>query len=144
MGITIASAPQRDLALVADVLGDTDVALVTPGGSKTSLPGELRQLLSAAVRAMSDGQDVIVAAKDSLVTAQEAADFLGVSRPTLIRILDLGEIGYERPNNHRRIRFADLVAYKERREASRAAMDDLLASSVDLDAYDTGELVRTR
>ena len=93
---------------------------------------------------MSDGQEVIVATKDSYVTAQEAADYLGVSRPTLVRILDLGEIPYERPNSHRRIKLADLMAYKQRHEASRAALDDLLASSVDLEQYDTGEFVSTR
>ena len=145
MSVTIAPAQARDLARVAGALdGAGDVVLVASAGSSVSLPSELRQLLSAAVRAMSDGQEVIVAAKDSLVTAQEAADFLGVSRPTLIRILDLGEIPYERPNSHRRIRLADLVAYKEHRETSRAALDDLLASSVALDEYDTGEFVRTR
>jgi len=108
------------------------------------LPGGLRELLDVAVRAMSDGQEVIVATKDRVVTAQEAADFLGVSRPTLIRILDLGEIPYERPNSHRRIKLADLVAYKDHREMSRAALDDLLESSADLDEYDSGEFVRTR
>jgi len=145
MSLTIAPARHPDLAQVTDALEEAgDVTLVTSTGSRASLPGELRQLLSAAVRAMSDGQDVIVAAKDSLVTTQEAADFLGVSRPTLIRILDLGEIPYERPNSHRRIRVADLVVYQERHEASRAALDDLLASSAGLDAYDTGEFVRTR
>jgi len=138
-------ATQRDLAPVADTLGDADdVMLVTAGGSRASLPNELRQLLTAVVQAMLDGQDVIVAAKDSLVTAQEAADLLGVSRPTLIRILESGEIPYGRPNSHRRIRLADMVAYQERHAASRAALDDLLASSADLDEYDTGEFVRTR
>ena len=145
MSVTIAPAQARELARVAGTLDEAgDVALVTSAGGRVSLPGELRQLLSAAVRAMSDGQEVILAAKDSVVTAQEAADLLGVSRPTLVRILDLGEIPYERPNSHRRIRLADLVAYKDRREANRAALDDLIASSVGLDDYDTGELVRTR
>ena len=145
MGLTIAPELYSDLAQIAGALDDAgDVALVTSAGCRAPLPGELRQLLSAAVRAMSDGQEVIVAAKDAVVTAQEAADFLGVSRPTLIRILDLGEIPYERPNSHRRIKLADLVAYKDHREMSRAALDDLLESSADLDEYDSGEFVRTR
>ena len=145
MSVTVAPAPIRDLERVAAALDDDgSVLLVTPAGSQASLPGELRQLLRAAVLAMSDGQEVTVAGKDSVLTTQQAADSLGVSRPTIIRILDLGEIPYERANSHRRIRLADLVAYQERREASRAALDDLLASSVDLDEFDTGELIRTR
>ena len=145
MTTTTTKQPAGDFALVASTLDDAGgVSLVTAAGDKVPLPEVLRQVLSTAARAMSSGQDIVVADKDRRVTAQEAADYLGVSRPTLIRILDLGEIPYERPRNHRRIKLADLVAYKADHEKRRAALDDLLTSSGDLEQYDTGEFVKTR
>jgi excisionase family DNA binding protein len=96
------------------------------------------------VQALSDGQEVIVAAKDSYLTAQEAADFLGVSRPTMIRILDLGEVPYERPNSHRRIKVADLLRYKEKRAERRRVLDGMLAQSDEMDPYDIDHFVPTR
>jgi excisionase family DNA binding protein len=92
---------------------------------------------------LTDGQEVLVATRESCLTAQEAADFLGVSRPTLIRVLDLGEIPFERPNSHRRIRLADVVAYKAERTRRRAALDELLSMSDDMAEHDGG-FVRTR
>jgi len=145
--VSVATTRQlvEDFALIVSTLDGTGgVSLVTASGDEVPLPEALRQVLSTAARAMSSGQDIIVADKDRRVTAQEAADYLGVSRPTLIRILDLGEIPYERPRNHRRIKLADLVAYKADHENRRAALDDLLTSSGDLEQYDTGEFVKTR
>ncbi|MDR0991177.1 MAG: helix-turn-helix domain-containing protein [Propionibacteriaceae bacterium] len=107
------------------------------------VPAEVSEAFEAAIKALSGGEDLVIGTKDSFVTTQEAADFLGVSRPTMIRILDLGEVPYERPNSHRRIRLVDLVKFKAEHEKRRAALDDLLESSAKLDQFDGG-FVKTR
>jgi excisionase family DNA binding protein len=139
--VTLTVVPGRvdESARVADALsGDREASLLTAEGEAVRLPVELRAVLSAAARALSDGQAVVVAGRDSYLTTQEAADFLGVSRPTLIRALELGEIPYQRPNSHRRIKLADLVAHQAERSERRAAVDRLLAMSDELDPFDGG------
>ena len=58
------------------------------------------------------------------LTTQEAADFLGISRPTLVRLLDQEKIPSDQPGRHRRIMFSDLLHYVEQRcEERMAALD---------------------
>ncbi|MET9208146.1 excisionase family DNA-binding protein [Streptomyces bacillaris] len=57
---------------------------------------------------------------------QEAADLLGVSRPTFVKILDEGGLSYTRPGRHRRVLLADVLDYKgARRSQRRQGLDDL-------------------
>ena len=69
------------------------------------------------------------------MTTQQAADFLGISRPTLVRLLEAGDIAFDKPGRHRRVRLEDLVAYQanfraERRAALRELQRDTLGAKV--------------
>jgi len=143
MTLTVAP-PNRNFADVTDALADrAELTLLTSDGKRVELPTELRMVLAAAVQFLSEGQDVLLVGKDSYLSTQEAAEYLGVSRPTMIRILDLGHVPYDRPNSHRRIKLADLAEYKAERQKRRAALDELLDMSDEMDQYDGG-FVRTR
>jgi len=58
------------------------------------------------------------------LTTQEAADFLGISRPAMVKLLEQGKIPYDQPGRRRQILLSDLRAYSERRcEQRREALD---------------------
>ncbi|MER7081391.1 DNA binding domain-containing protein, excisionase family [Saccharopolyspora kobensis] len=94
-----------------DVQGNAS-ALITRDGSRIDLPDELYDVLHDVVYALSRGLAITVAPRHTVLTTGEAAELLGVSRPTLVRLLESGEIPYEQPGRHRRIRLDDLLAYE--------------------------------
>lgn len=65
------------------------------------------------------------------------ADLLGVSRPTLIKLLEDGKIPFEQPGRHRRIRLDDLLAYRDRRRKERSrTLDELVQQTEASGLYD--------
>ena len=90
-------------------------ALVSFDGQAVNLPGEVLRVLSDVVREMRQGKAITVAPVDQLLTTQEAADFLGISRPTLVKKLEDGSITFERTSGgkHRRVRLVVLLQYRD-------------------------------
>ena len=62
------------------------------------------------------------------LTTQQAASILGVSRPFLIKQMKEKLIPYRRIGTHRRVRFQDLMDYKNRIDADRAKVLEQLAA----------------
>jgi excisionase family DNA binding protein len=94
-------------------------ALVAANGESLELPEAVHEVLRHVAEALSSGMGVCVAPLSAMLTTQEAADYLGVSRPTMVRILERGEIPMEKPGRHRFVRLKDLIEYKERDDARR-------------------------
>jgi excisionase family DNA binding protein len=100
-------------ALAAELVEDGTWELTSPSGSRPA-PDALREVLTLAAAALAEGRPVTLACHEPTLSTQEAADLLGVSRPTLVRLLDAGVIPYDRPGRHRRLRLADLLAHQQR------------------------------
>jgi excisionase family DNA binding protein len=73
---------------------------------------------------LRQGKVITVVPQTQRLTTQEAADFLGISRPTLVKLLDQEKIPYEQPGRHRRIMFSDLLRHVEHRREERTATLD--------------------
>lgn len=71
------------------------------------------------------------------LTTSQAADFLGISRPTLVKMLEEGEIPYEKPRRHRKVYLKDLIAYKEEQYKKREqALTELAIQAKRLGFYE--------
>ena len=93
--------------------------LVGVDGQEIPIPESVYQILHQAVHALALGKVISVVIQDRELTTQKAADILKVSRPYLIKLLDQGEIPCIRVGTHRRVRFDDLMKYKEERDTKR-------------------------
>ncbi|WP_336794225.1 helix-turn-helix domain-containing protein [Gordonia malaquae] len=113
------SADHARLDELLQLLSAPGALTVTDGDRRAELPEHLRLLLNAAVAHLAVGTAVTVTPHRTQLTTQEAADILGISRPTLIRLLTDGKIASTRPGRHRRIQLADVLAYQERIRAQR-------------------------
>ena len=110
-----------------------------PDGQTVGLPMEAYRALIDIVRAMSQGRAITVAPVDQLLTTQEAADFLGISRPTLVKLLESGRIPFKRPtaSRHRRVQLADVVAYQRQSARDRSdALDTMTREAAEAGLYD--------
>lgn len=98
------------------------------------LPTSALRLLVDILAELADGNAVKVVPVHAELTTQEAADMLNVSRPHLVKLLEDGALPFHRAGKHRRVKFADLMRYKDARErASEEAMAELACQAQELD-----------
>lgn len=63
---------------------------------------------------MSEGKPISIVPIATEVTTQKAAEILGCSRPYLIKLSEEGQIQFVKVGKHRRIKFEDVVSYKQK------------------------------
>ncbi|AOU99327.1 DNA-binding protein [Acidihalobacter yilgarnensis] len=97
------------------------------------LPRQAITLLRDLLAEMAQGNAVAVIPTHQELTTQQAADLLNVSRPHLIKLLEEGKLPFTKAGSHRRIRFEELLKYKEERDLrSQNAMDELAKQAQEL------------
>jgi excisionase family DNA binding protein len=120
---------RRDLAAYLSTHIDTQRIQILDEKNEAhqiELPTSALRLLLDILAELAAGNAVQVVPVHAELTTQEAADLLGVSRPFLVKLLEDGKLPFHRTGKHRRVRFADVMAYKSARdEASEAAMTEL-------------------
>ncbi len=131
---------------LAGVKAPTRARLVGPDGAEIDIPDELFGVLSDVVAALSQGLAITIAPQNTMLTTQEAADLLNISRPTLVRLLSDGEIPHSMRGRHRRVLLRDVLAYQERtRKERRRTLDQMAAEGEDDGLYEaTATPERTR
>ncbi len=88
-------------------------------GERIKIPIQALRLLSKILHATAQGKPISIVPFAMEVTTQSAADFLGCSRPHLVKLLEEGVIPYTSVGRHRRVKFEDVQKYKKVMKASQ-------------------------
>lgn len=106
---------------------------VSSAGKKAEamiLPPSVIGMVQRILTEMANGNAITVMPMSAELTTQEAADFLNVSRPFIIKQLDSGTIQHRKVGTHRRISVKDLLAYKHEIDRARhKTLDELTAEA---------------
>lgn len=134
--IALAKEGSRELSMVMTTPDETQEITVCMGHSeqRVHLPASAVQMLMDILVNISQGNAVQVVPVHAELTTQQAADILMVSRPYLVKLLDEKKIEHRKVGSHRRIRYNDLLKFKEQEERARkAVLDQLAAEAQELD-----------
>jgi excisionase family DNA binding protein len=110
---------------------------VDADGDLIELPPMVTRLLQAILEQMAAGRAISIMPLGAELTTQQAADFLGVSRPFLVKLLESQAIPHRKVGRHRRVRLSDLLSYHKQNQMDRAqALDKLTALGQEMGDYD--------
>ncbi len=117
--------------------GEIRPVLLDAKGETVDLPPALAELFVGIAQAMKRKQAVFLMHEDEAFTTQAAANFLGMSRQHLVRLLEAGELPFHFVGTHRKVFFKDLVSYSMARDQRRSeVLDRSTKEMVEAGVYD--------
>lgn len=124
--------PQRkDLAALVSGLDPVGLVAVRTERGDTELPPTASAAVRQLLTDLAAGSAVHLLTDDTEMTTQDAADILGISRTYVVRLVDNGKIPALMVGTHRRLRAADVLEYKARRDTRLAGVDAIAAADVE-------------
>jgi excisionase family DNA binding protein len=109
---------------------ERNAMLIDPQGNKTEIPPALYRHLVQVVRMMKERRAILMIPEDEAFTTQAAANFLGMSRQTIVNLIEAGKISHFTVGAHRRVLYKDLLEFQKRRDAERRESLNGLAKRV--------------
>ncbi|MFD1557734.1 excisionase family DNA-binding protein [Paraburkholderia silviterrae] len=131
----LARVAQRCIMEALDHSRAVSITLSTETGLHPSIevPPAALKLIGQLLGAMSEGKTVVLMPDKQEFTTVEAANYLNVSRPFVIKEIEEGRIKHRMVGTHRRIALEDLLAYERgMRERQSAALDRMAENARDL------------
>lgn len=107
------------------------ITIESDDGSTPSVkvPPQVLRVLGQALGHMARNEPVTLMPEKQEFSTVEAANFLNVSRPFVIKEIEAGRLPHRMVGTHRRILFADLLAYAARMRAQQQAALDRMAEN---------------
>lgn len=116
-------------------IGTTRLMLASPDGP-APIPAELAELLTRVVSSVASGATVTIGSTPEELTTSVAARQLGVTRPTLMRMIRTGQIPAHKVGTHHRLKTTDVLEAKRQRLArQRQAFEQLRDLEDQLDQF---------
>lgn len=124
--------------LLAACLGSGTTARlrVINGEDEIEVPVSALRMLVDILANMAEGNATSIVPIHAELTTQQAADFLNVSRPYLVGLLDRGELAHHKVGTHRRVYFRDLLEYKQ--ALDRKALETMAELAAQAQALNLG------
>ncbi|MFJ2535719.1 excisionase family DNA-binding protein [Microbacterium maritypicum] len=110
---------------------------------RVELSEQLYTVLRQTAAALSQGQSVSISARDQELTTQQAGEILGISRPTVVQLIESGELPAHVPGTVRRkLYLSDVLSYRDEIQSRRNAfITESSARYGDADVDDISELL---
>lgn len=122
---TSGEPPRKGLGYwrISEAIRQNQIFILGEDKKELPIPAPLVQVIKDAVSELMSNKSVEVVSSDLLITTQEAADYIGMSRPTFVQLLTDGKIPYTQAGDgkHRRIKISDLVEYQRQEQLKRDA-----------------------
>jgi excisionase family DNA binding protein len=116
----IAKTAAERLQVVARSGHDIQVTVCDGAKIVVPLPGRAVALIQRILEIMGEQKPFSMIPYDAEFTTQNAADFLNISRPFFVGLLDKGEIPHRKVGRHRRVRFSDLIEFQKKTQKRQA------------------------
>jgi len=133
--IEMARVAQRCIMEALDHSRAAAITLTTDTGEHPSVevPPAALKLIGQLLGAMSEGRPIALVPSSQEFSTVEAAHFLNVSRPFVIKEIEAGRLPHRMVGTHRRVAFEDLIAYaRKMRENQEAALERLAENAREL------------
>lgn len=131
--------PEALPEFVADALERVEAGervQVIVGDTRQELSPDVGRMLLALLDAVGRGASIDLSVLPAELTTGQVADLLGTSRPTVVKLIDAGELPATRVGTRRRVALADALAYRDRARTRRSeGLAEIVSVSEELDLY---------
>ncbi|MGH9844461.1 MAG: helix-turn-helix domain-containing protein [Blastocatellia bacterium] len=129
---------EKDIRQLSESLAaGRPVRLSLGDNQEIALPAATIELIREALTLERDGKGFLLLEEDAEVSPEKAAEMLRISRPTLLKKLDSGEIPFHYVGTHRRIAVTDVQAYRRKqKERARTALEQMRDEADQLGIYE--------